>query len=613
MKTQLLQYLEPSQVDKIIDYTNNQLTFDLENFEKYFGYQGDIYLAKWLLIDHLIKIGEFENPYTGYPFFKDNFEKVLLNTNATWKHLVTNHFFPEFCGIFMPLVSIGGDGIGGSYHTCFCSSDDDTNIYFSDHDEYPSYLQNVFSIQDFFRMQSNENLEAAINFIISEKSKSLGLGIVNYKLDFDADYLNEKVVPFMQLVEETKPLESLFKKSTSILGTNEDKKLSALLTNKESDYYKYDNVRAHYNPLVAANLYWYYLTGQFDALLQLLEESKNIQGSFYQSIRTTFVEFSQGDLTKLNFKFGELNHLRKGLEISPSKFIDFEYEKFATEIEAFEKKKALELEKKSTHQNDNFFRLNVRISNPGWGYEETSENLNKEAVENKKEENSPTFAVLTRNILDPLKVPSELPDRVFRAESSYIGSSLIVSEKLKLFLEQYKLPRHKFHPIHVNHDNQIHHYYKYVQSSDVDDMSRLIDFSKTSFEKLVKISIYNEKRIIEQTTNRIINENIKFENYEAFINIATGSNPDNYKVEKVNGGRMVTQSTYQYKNGELYLKEVFDLFHFYELYLSNRLKSALEKNNFNLYNSTFSYLSSNKTFGRFTKIINPLSNEHNSN
>ena len=585
----LEKYLSPDLSKKLIDYFENQIKPDLENFEDAFGYKGNTSLVKWLIINNLFNGNEIEflKDDEGYLPIDVNVPNFLLYSNIfnsikkrnlLENHTIGNHYFGGFIELFTSSFMISGDGMGNYFYANFHSTNSDI-IFFDHENSMDSYK--ALTMDDLLKIQPIQYLELIIDLIVLEKGADFGLDNLDYKEGFqfqNDSIFKEEIFNFMILLGRNRSLNELTQNfSPSPFSTENE--LSNLLTNQESDYHKYGNVRAEYNPIVIANLYWFYLTNQAAPLLQLLDDSKNIKGKYYLAIRNSFEEIMRSDFSKFNYSYGDLNRLRSNLNLQSSSIIEGERKHFAKEIEEIElnkaKKKAAELALQLKHQDDNYYLLSEYGD---WGlYPEDTKFLRERPLNNLKEwENPEPIITKLKHHHQTTGEPKVLADILpWLSGTSFGKKNLVVSERLKDILLKHHLQKHNFYSVPVKSHGKVLPYFVYVPFLD-EETFEIIDYSKTIF--------YAQKRYAPK---EILADNIQFKNYQEYIKAV--------RFHSQNGAEI------KYKDQEIYLNTPVDLFVLIKhgFYVSKKLKQELEEKNITV---NFSPLAKFPSLLAFTKV-----------
>lgn len=584
-------YLSPDHSKKLINYVENQLESDLENFEEAFGYKGNTSLIKWLILNNILDGKEINFPRDdeGYLPLDLNIPDFLLYSNIFNSikknklleyHGIGNHDFGGFIQLFTSSLMISGDGMGNYFYANFHSENSD--IIFYDHESSMDSYK-ALTIDDLLKIQPIKYLDLLVDLVVIEKGERLGINDLGYKEDFqieDDGLFKEEVFNFMLMLEGNKSLKTLASPTSNSPFSTEGE-LSNLLTNKESDYHKYGNVRAKYNPIIAANLYWYYLTNQPTPFLQLLEDSKNIKGKYYLAIRNSFEQVSRKDFSKFHYAYRDLISIRKNINLQSSSIIDEEQKYFVKDIEEIEQKNTAILAEKLKHQNDNYFLFSG--GGGEWGlYPEDTKYLREKVFSNFKAwENPVPIVTFLKSHYQKSGEPKELPDILsWLTGSSLGGKTLIVSERLKEILQKNNLQKNNFYPLQVKSYGKILSYFVFVPF--LGEVGyEIIDYSKTMF--YAQESYAQEKG----KPKKIFEDNMQFVNSNEHF--------------EMNRKYMTNKGEVKYQDNQIYLNNPIDLFTLagHGFFASKKLKQELEENNIVC---QFSPLTKFSSILAFTKI-----------
>lgn len=583
----LEEHLTPEQSQKLIDYVEHQLQLDVAQFEVVFGYKGNAALVKWLLIYCLFGQKKITfNPDKGFfqskiPHFEldKSFFNLLSKNKPADQYTIGNHSFGDLISFFTPFFNLGGDGIGNLFFTNFIEKDSD--IVFYDHEDAANSYK-VMTIDELLQILPIKSMQELTAWIITEKAADSVQNDLIYKKKFTVSnplLSQDQVFDFMVFLQSNKPLKELMAQGDyGISDTSgiKGEELSGLLTNKESDYYKYDNVRAACNPLIIANFYWYFLTGNYSALCRLLDESKEMKGSYYLAIRNAFVALSQGDFSKLSYAYPDLVRLRKEIDIPESELLRYERTHFKEIILEIERKKEEALTLKAVHSADNYFSLDYGSGITDWAlFPVEIKYLQEKPLDAFKAWENPVPIVCTLKNHRQTKGEPQLPADVLPWQTPLGSVSFGVSAPLKNILEQYRLPPHHFYDIYVKTPAKTFHYYAFVLSQTPNDID-YIDFDRTVF--------YLETS--RKPKSSIIGD-IKFHDYHEFA--------ERRQAYSLNGFEL------KFKNKIVYINTDLDIFLFVNsFFISNRLRMALEHNFTGIH---FNHLSKFESIMPFTKII----------
>ena len=567
MNSSIEKHLSPSLSKKLINYIENQLKTDLVNFEIAFGYKGNTSLIKWLIINNLFDGKEinFQRNEDSFLALNINIPDILLRRNIFNSikkhnlfehHNICNHSFGGFIQLFTSALMIGGDGMGNFFYANFHSTNSD--IIFYDHENsLDSYK--ALTMDELLKTQPIQYLDLIVDSIVLEKGATLGLDKLDYKENFEVQHdgiFKDEIFNFMTLLGRNKSLSQMVDSSLTPFLTG--KELSNLLTNKESDYHKYGNVRAEYNPIIVVNLYWYYLTNQVPPLIQLLDDSKNIKGKYYLAIRNSFQQLVRRDFSKFLYSYNDLSELRKNVNLQASLILHSERKRFAKEIEELEQKKAAEISSKLAHQEDDYFLLSQF---GGWGLspEDSKYRREKPLSNHQQWENPVPIATKLKHHFETSGEPKILSDLLpWLSGVTLGGKNLVVSERLKDILVQKNLQQHNFYPIHVKSYGKILSYFVFVPFLGEIGFE-IIDYSKTIF--------YVAKR---GAPKEILEDNIQVDNFQEHTQVARKY--------------MEHRGEIKYKNQEICLNQPVDLFTLggTGFFVSKKLKLELEEKNITL-------------------------------
>lgn len=556
-----VEFLPPKEALLLEKYVNEQLKLDLDRFENLYGYKGNVSLVKWLLIYNV-----YEKRTIAYKGGKDiyglpefimyhSFFRYIERGMFEKEHMVCNHYYGGFITLFNALYCIGGDGIGNFFYTNFL--EENSQIVYYDHE---SLLDSYYPLRmnELIERQAYPSLSKAIDWVLENKKEALGLDRLDYKADFkhnSHDFFEDLNYSYKEYLSNRNPLQKFmeFWKVKDKSSPFVDKELlSGLLKDKDSDYYNYGNVRAAYNPLIVASLYWSYIIGDYNRLQALLEETDFIVGDFYKNIRASFLNLCQGDTRLLKYTYQELLGLRDGLEISNSQLATFEKKLFASDIEALERKKNAIAQEKADHADDNYFLMGFGIPET-WG-------LRPDNVKYSQEK--PLSGLKPWEATEVISCYPSNHNRsssdAFEMKDTYtwlypVGTkNMVVSEKFKAVLEQYDLPAHRFYDLQVRSFGEVYPYYAFLP------MIRVEDYDYIDFEKMIFFSAAD-------ASDQKKEKERKYANYAEYLDVL----------------RSRTVSKLVMKNNIFYINKPLDVLFFRGRFLvSNRLKKELEKHAF---------------------------------
>lgn len=592
MKQTIEKYLSPQQSEKLLNYLENQLALDVKKFEETFGYQGHATLVKWLLIHCLMEPKSIKlQPATGFILprvssiqLPHHFLNALTNNSLDRPHTIGNHYFEGFIPLFTPFFNVAGDGMGNFYFINFLHQQPD--LIFYDH-ENPADSYQSLSLHQFMHHLPIKSFNELVEFVLAQKSESLGLNNLAHQDGFhvpNAILSQGPVFQFMSLLQRNTSLKQLAEQAReNALQAPflKEEVLTDLLTNKASDYYQYDHVRAVYNPLIIAHFYWYFLTGNFTALSQWLADTKEIKGSYYASIRAAFLMLSQGDLSRLTYSYAELSALRKGLNLPESKLLVYERTHFKEAIQKAAQQVAEQQQSEAAHQEDNYFLLLYGATRNDWALvpREKKYCIDHPLNNFKPWEHPEPMVCTLKNHNQPQGTPPLLADVLFW-QTPITGFHFVVSEKLKNTLLQYHLPPHHFYEVHLEAHGTTNLYYAFVLSQDPNQI-HYINFDKTVF--------YLETR--RKPKYSVIGD-IKFTDYPDFAK---------HRLEYISTGFEL-----KIKNNTIYLNTDLDLFFYSTSFLvSNRLKKALQ---YHYTGAAFTHLKQFESSMPFTSVMLHTSN-----
>jgi len=308
--------MEAIQENKVIDYVKNQLSVDLENFEKRYGYQGNKKLAQWLILQKIFPEEiEFTDRTGMYHIFYEIRDLPFMPTASTSdnkdNYKVGLQMIDALIPALSPYLLMGNDGRGGHYFAGFWGENNDVLVF--DHDPYGFYKLPV-SLVSLMKKHSVKKVFSLIEATIDNHADLLGFDKIknsSKKLKYTVKQFQSNWTYLRKIVEgltNEKPFNTY---STTDNSPFDGKNVvQNSIADENSDYHTFNNIRALYNADIVGKYYWLYFTGQIELLKKCLIDTEKILGSYYQSVRKSFIELLNENHTNLAMPFNTVEKIR---------------------------------------------------------------------------------------------------------------------------------------------------------------------------------------------------------------------------------------------------------------------------------------------------------------
>lgn len=310
--------LDGNKQTELNNYIENELENHLNLFEFTYGYRGNTSLIKWLILKNVFNENiTFKSKGFNYLIIiESDFLTCIDKNKLNETHLINRYPKTESLRIFTPFLEIGRDGTGNYFYANFANEDSDVIIY--DHEDEYTPIKSVTTLDRLVKNHNYKNLLKVIDFVI-EKHRSI-IKLPNNSLSVKSIKYNNifgSISSFLYMLENgsfrINNFSVLAKEQLELVGCTK-RELSKLLTEKDSEYYVYDNVRLKYNSLIILNLYWLYIAGQIETLKNLLEDSNDVKGKYYQVVIATFKEMLNQNYKNFNISKESLSQIRRNIK-----------------------------------------------------------------------------------------------------------------------------------------------------------------------------------------------------------------------------------------------------------------------------------------------------------
>lgn len=316
----LIHQLSPEKQAHLTAFLENELHPLLQKFEEAYGYRGHLSLVKWLVFSRVFKEDlQFNHQGVFFMFYTSrDFLDHLDKYKQLQGHWVTQYTYSESIGFFTPYLFLCLDGTGNSYFASFTREDSDVAFY--DHECLMGEFIRIKKLNEIYQYHSIPGFPDVLDEIINNLDlSSLGLS---------RNLSSMRKISYFSISRAVKDLMHGMDVEELRIGKHDIRidldEIFALMMNKDSDYFQYDNVRAIYNPLIIVNLYHYYLSGQINELRQLLVMARNVKGKYYQVIIQSFELLVSGDYSQFGFTRNQLQGIRKDIENFNSELLEKE-------------------------------------------------------------------------------------------------------------------------------------------------------------------------------------------------------------------------------------------------------------------------------------------------